>query len=262
MSDISRNLHSCIFGSKNTWDDWHMIPIKRPFIVNAELKEKTIDLEGTNGELDYTTALRGYPLYENRKDSLKFRLVDSPEFDSVMKRRNDIASYLHGRYRKLTLEDEPQYYYQGRFELTENKFKGTKDWADITIKYNLEPFKYSILQSTDDWLWDPFSFEDGIIQKSLFYGMETSSDDLKYIENLNGIVGDMAVNPVIKVNVDSGKTIDIWTYSTFTKTWNGKKSYSTSQTDSNSGLVFDVTTTRLAYKGYGTIDITFRTGRL
>lgn len=261
MSDTSKKMHSVKFGSYNSWDDWHMMPVKRPFIENAGLKEKTVDIVGANGELDYTTALRGYPLYENRKGKLKFRLVDDG-FKSMLSRRNAIASYLHGRYRQMVLEDEPQYYYQGRFQLTDNVYKGTGDFADIEIEYNLEPYKYHVTQSTDDWLWDPFSFEDGVIQKSLFYGMTTDSDDWKYIENLNDIVGDMAVYPVIKVNVDSGKTIDIWTYSDFTKAWDGRASYSTSQTDADSGLVFDTRTTRLAYRGYGTIDITFRTGRL
>ena len=261
MSNTSKKLHSVKFGSKNSWDDWHIIPVKRPFIENAEPKFKTVDIVGADGELDYTTALRGYPLYENRSGTLKFRMVDNGDLKSVMHRRNEIASYLHGRYRQMTLEDEPEYYYQGRFELTDNSFKGTKDWADISIKYNLEPFKYSILQSTDDWLWDPFSFDDGVIQKSFFYGISTNSTDWKYINNLNSIVGDMAVNPVIKVTVDSGKTIDLHTYSSFTKTWSGK-TYSISQTDDASDIVFDINTTRLRYRGYGTIDITFRTGRL
>ena len=75
MSDTSRKIHSVIFGSYNTWDDWHLIPVKRPFIVNAPLKEKSVDLTGANGELDFTTALLGYPLYENRKNSLKALLL-------------------------------------------------------------------------------------------------------------------------------------------------------------------------------------------
>ena len=72
----------------------------------------------------------------------------------------------------------------------------------------------------------------------------------------------MPVYPVIKVTVDSGKTIDVWTYNTKDGAWSGKAHYTASQTDTGSGLVFDVNTTRVAYRGYGTIDITFRTGRL
>ena len=262
MSEQSKKLHSVIFGSKNTWDDWHLLPIKRPFIVNAPYKQKSVDLIGANGELDYTTALLGYPLYGNRKKSLVFRIVDAKDQHSAQTRRDEIASYLHGRYRLMTLEDQPDYYYQGRFELIENTYKGKSDWADVEISYNLEPFKYYVTQSTDDWLWDPFSFETGIIQKAFFYGIETSSDSWTYINDLVSLVGDMPVYPVITVTVDSGKTIQIQTYNTRDGAWSGSVTYPASTTDADSGLVFDVNTTRVRIKGYGTVDITFRTGRL
>ena len=262
MSDTSKRLHSVTFGNYNTWDDWHLIPVKRPFIVNPAVKFKSVDLVGANGELDYTTTLVGYPLYENRKNSLVFRMVDAEDQHSAQARRDEIVAYLHGRYRQMTLEDQPEYYYQGRFEVTDNTYKGKGEWADITINYNLEPFKYYISQSTDDWLWDPFSFETGIIQKAFFYGIETSSDSWTYINNLVSLVGDMPVYPVIKVTVDSGKTVQIQTYNTRDGAWSGSVTYSASTTDADSGLVFDVNTTRVRIKGYGTVDITFRTGRL
>lgn len=262
MSELSKNLHSVIFGNKNTFDDWHLIPVRRPFIVNPPTKFKSVDLIGANGELDYTTALLGYPLYENRKNSLVFRIIDAKDQHSAQTRRDEIASYLHGRYRQMTLEDQPDYYYQGRFEVTDNTYKGKGDWADIEIAYNLEPFKYYVTQSTDDWLWDPFSFENGVIQKALFAGIETSSDTWKYINDLTALVGDMPVYPVITVTVDSGQTIQMQTYSIRTGSWSATKTYSSSQTDNNSGFVFDVNTTRVRIKGYGTVDITFRTGRL
>ena len=262
MSELSRNIHSVIFGSKNTWDDWHLIPVKRPFIVNPPTKFKSIDLIGASGELDYTTALTGYPVYGNRKNSLMFRIVDAKDQHSAQVRRDEIASYLHGRYRQLTLEDQPDYYYQGRFELVDNSYKGKGDWADIEISYNLEPFKYYVTESTEDWLWDPFSFENGVIQKAIFAGIETDSDTWIYINDLVSLVGDMPVYPVIKVVVDSGKTIQIQTYNTRDGAWSGSVTYSASTTDADSGLVFDVNTTRVRIKGYGTVDITFRTGRL
>ena len=30
------------------------------------------------------------------------------------------------------------------------------------------PYKWSLLSSTDDWLWDPFNFQNGVIRPALF----------------------------------------------------------------------------------------------
>ena len=37
-----------------------------------------------------------------------------------------------------------------------NAWKSEKDWSRITIDYDVGPYKWSVLSSTDDWLWDPF----------------------------------------------------------------------------------------------------------
>ena len=58
--------HSITFGDKNTWDDWHLIPSKRPSFNPPNVKSQYVDIPGGNGVLDLTESLTGYPLYNTR----------------------------------------------------------------------------------------------------------------------------------------------------------------------------------------------------
>ena len=62
------------------------------------------------------------------------------------------------------IEDEPEYYYVGRFMVGDfEPLEG--NWGDIEISYILNAYKLDIVNSTDDWLWDPFNFETGVIRE-------------------------------------------------------------------------------------------------
>ena len=41
--------HSITIGDKNTWDDWHMIPVTPPVIAPPVEKTISLDVEGRNG---------------------------------------------------------------------------------------------------------------------------------------------------------------------------------------------------------------------
>lgn len=165
MSELSKALHSIVFGDKNTYDDWFLMPIDRPVIVPPELKYVSVDIAGADGELDLSEALTPFPVFENRKGTLKFRMLDNGLSEkSVLRRKQEIMNYLHGKRMKVVLEDDRGYYYLGRVEVDDFKFKGIKDWADITFRYNLEPYKYETTTTAEDWLWDPFNFETGVIR--------------------------------------------------------------------------------------------------
>ena len=58
---------------------------------------------------------------------------------------------------KMVLEDEPYYYYDGRFSL--NEWKSENYNSKVVINYVLKPYKYNIFGESGAWLWDPFNFE-------------------------------------------------------------------------------------------------------
>lgn len=162
----------------NTWDDWHLIPSSRPLITPPSFKSNYIDVPGANGSIDASTTLvsypkysqtgaiadstvvESYPTYNNRTGSIEFYVMN--DYGEWYNRYSDAMDYLHGQKVKIILEDEPDYYYQGR--MTVNQWRSEKDWSKITLDYNVAPFKYELFSSVEDWLWDPFSFIDGVIR--------------------------------------------------------------------------------------------------
>lgn len=152
--------HSITIGDKNTWDDWHLVPTSRPKFNMPQVKTNFVDIPGGDGMIDLTTALTGRPAYGNRQGSFEFLVMN--DYGNWYERYSDIANYLHGKEFKAILDDDPEYYYEGRFTL--NEWRSEEHWSQIVIDYNVGPYKKSLLSAGDKWLWDPFNFETGRIE--------------------------------------------------------------------------------------------------
>ena len=152
--------HSITIGDKNTWDDWHLIPTSRPLFNPPSVKTTLVSIPGGDGSLDLTEALAGRPTYENRTGSWTFAVENG--FRDWAELYSEVMAYLHGKELIAILEDDPNYYYKGRFAV--NGWKSNKDYSEITIDYNVGPYKKSVHATGDDWLWDPFNFETGVIR--------------------------------------------------------------------------------------------------
>lgn len=133
-------------GCYNTWDDFHLIPTSRPIIAPPSVKTNTIDLPGGNGVLDLSYSLTKCPLYDNRKGSLEF-IVD-PDQDTWINVYQKLSNYLDGRYRYMTLEDDPYWVYEGKFMV--NDWQSDEHWSTITIDYDVKPYKRYILKTDPD----------------------------------------------------------------------------------------------------------------
>lgn len=152
--------HSITIGNKNTWDDWHLIPATRPLFNPPTVKTNMVNIPGGDGVLDLTTALAGRPTYNNRTGSWTFYVQNGFKDWSAL--YSEIMVYLHGQQFRAILEDDPAYYYEGRFSV--NQWKSDQQWSQIVIDYNVGPYKKEINNTGFDWLWDPFNFETGIIR--------------------------------------------------------------------------------------------------
>lgn len=166
--------HSLNIGNYNTWDTWHLIPTSRPVINPPDTKTKYVDLPGGNGQIDLTDALNGWPVYDTRTGSIEFAVAHNYTLDPVRgavdptygewaDRYSDIMNSIQGRYFKTTLEDDPYWTYLGRFSV--NDWKSDQHNSVITLDYELYPYKVEPYYSDEDWLWDPFDFETGIVQE-------------------------------------------------------------------------------------------------
>lgn len=162
---MDRPFYSVTFGTKNTWDEWALMPVKagRIEFVTPNVKHESVEIAGADGELDLSEVLTGYPLYENRRGSLKFRFYDNGV--PVRSRWDQLKNYLHGRSMTAIIEDDPSYYYEGRFMVGDIEWSKRGNWADTEISYDVQPYKSDITDSTEDWLWDPFNFDTGVVRE-------------------------------------------------------------------------------------------------
>lgn len=142
--------HSVYFDNMNTFSDWHLVPQGRPLVAMPELKSTVVDIPGANGSLDLTEALTGYPIYQNRSGSILFYVLTPPQevelglspLGNWSERYSDISSFVHGRVRRIRLEDDPDWYYEGRCSLmwtSNNDGSG----SEVEISYDVDPYKYS-----------------------------------------------------------------------------------------------------------------------
>lgn len=137
--------HSITFGDKNTWDDWHIVPTTRPVFNPPKVKTKTLDISGGNGVIDLSESLTGYPVFNNREGSFEFIVMnDYMEWQELY---STISDYIHGRRMRAILEDDDEYYYEGRFAV--NSWKSEKNNSKITIDYSVAPYKRRLTDSSE-----------------------------------------------------------------------------------------------------------------
>lgn len=146
-------------GSKNTWDDWFLIPSSRPVFNPPSPNYVFVDILGS-APLDISDTLTGEVVLSNRTGSLEFYV------DNGHMKWNELYSYimdfLHGKTLKAYLEDDPTYYYEGRFAV--NEWLSEPHHSKIVIDYNLGPYKMEKYSSLEAWKWDEFNFETGVIR--------------------------------------------------------------------------------------------------
>lgn len=198
--------HSVTFGDKNTWDDWRIVPASRPLFAPPKQKTVILDIPGASSSLDLSEALTGYPLFEDREGSMEFIVMN--DFRPWQDAYSDIMGYLHGRRMRAKLEDDPGWYYEGRFAV--NAWKSQKDYSRIVIDYRVGPYKWSEEASCDDWVWDPFSFRTGVISSVWCKDIPVTSASLWTERSFPvDVTGNAPVSPEIVVQGSGGTGVDV-----------------------------------------------------
>lgn len=166
--------HSIFFGDegkwKNTYDDWYLIPTSRPVFNPPEAKTNYFDISGADWHLDMTETLNNQIAYNARIGQHEFIVENGHKEWYIL--YSEIMNYLHGRRMKAVLENDLGFYYVGRFKV--NNWKSDKRYSKITLDYDVHPYKFERFSSLEDWEWDSFNFETGIIReyKDLYFKRE------------------------------------------------------------------------------------------
>lgn len=130
------------FGEYHSYDDLSLI-LNSKEIETPEPKTETIDIPGDDGELDFTE-FSGAVRYKNRKLTFEFSYIGAQS--TFMDEFSTVQNAIHGKKMKITLDDDPNFYYVGR--CTVNKWKADKNVGKITVEANCEPYKYKQLVTT------------------------------------------------------------------------------------------------------------------
>ena len=153
------------------------------------------------------------------------------------------------------MEDDPEHYYEGRFFF--NEWKSDKDWSRITLDYNLKPYKMDIHSTTEEWMWDPFNFDTGIILKDII----VDSEEYRSFD-LQDYIGRMPVCPTFTVTADNGIYARIYNRELGIDT----ETFLNNGTHHNPEIMLSNTNglnrVSLAFKGHGTVSMDFRNGGL
>jgi hypothetical protein len=146
------------FGTKHSYNDFGLI-LSSKEIGLPEPKTESVSVIGRDGDIDLTDALGDMVTFENRKITLTFSVLNAHIYwVSVL---STVANYLHGKKMQVILDDDKNFYYYGRCKI--NQFKSNKTLATLIIECDVEPYKIDVNSAGVPWLWDIFSFVNGII---------------------------------------------------------------------------------------------------
>lgn len=224
---------------RNTWQHWRIVPTSRPAIAPPPLKEHYVDVPGSNGKIDLVQSLTGYPTYGNRTGKIEFAVMN--DFRHWQTAYTDIMTTLHGKRMLMVYEEDPEYYYVGRWFV--EKWDTGKNRSTLTLSYDLEPYKWRLYDAADSWLWDPFNFSNGVIasRSSINFSTDITVDsDETYTamittgafeggliidpegpidegyadaqENISSVIGNAPVPMQLRVVPDEGKSVEIHMY--------------------------------------------------
>lgn len=166
----------------HTLRDWGLAIGNNNYIGSPEVEKNYIEVPGMDGMLDMTEAVTGRPIFKSREIKINFGGIrERQSWDSVI---SDIRNKIHGQKIKITFDNTPDYYWLGRAEVID--FDRSRELGTFTLSIPYaDPYKYDINSSAEEWEWDPFNFETGVIR----------------------YIGNTTINGSVTINVPAGKML-------------------------------------------------------
>lgn len=192
--------HGMTIGGKHTWTDWSLLPKDGiPTFVAPQPRTRYVEVPLASGSIDQSQVITGEISYDDRKGSFEFLLLEDEPFEAA---KSGITSHLAGRRVNCVLDDDPSYFYTGRFWV--NEAKSNKGYGLIVIDYIVDPYKYSNQRTGSmDWLWND------LFGVTIYYGT-FAVNGLKQRTLINP--SGQSITPTITCSSPMTVTIDGLTY--------------------------------------------------
>lgn len=214
-------MNTVVFDSLDSYADLGLYLTSREIGLPSP-KISSVEIPGADGAIDLSEALTGEMRYSDRV--LKFTFAFIGNRLNAASKKMMVFRLIHGRRMKITLSEQPQYYYYGRVTISDSK--STKRVETITVSVDADPYIYKASETV-------ISFS-------------VNSSEAKTISLLSR----MSVIPVINVSSDMTAKFNETTYAL------------SSGDNKNLGIVLCTGDNRIDFTGTGTVKISFREGEL
>lgn len=147
--------------SYHTYRNWDLVVTNSTPVGAPEQQTNFIEVIGRNSLIDVSDALIGRPSYKSRKITIKLAgIKQRKSWDNVI---SDFRNKIDGRIIQVIFDNDKQYYYRGRCHV--EGFERIYDKGEFTLSIPMaDPYKYEVSSVTEPWLWNPFSFVDGVVR--------------------------------------------------------------------------------------------------
>lgn len=147
--------------SKHTYDDYGLIMTSHN-IPKPDAQRQVVNVPYKSGSIDLTDIAGDTPYKDREGLSFSFTFKDGGR-EHVETRVSDISKFIHGKKLIMISDADPLFFYIVRLQVKFNKTAPA--WCNLTMEGTSEPFKYARYKAGENWIWDTFSFVDGIITK-------------------------------------------------------------------------------------------------
>lgn len=230
-------MNTIILDGKNLYNEYGLVLNSYSEKMPAP-KVNKIEIPGLDGYLDITEAIIGRVIYSEREINAKLTVTGNKK--TIEYNLSDFFNEFHGNKVKIVLPDR-EGYLEGRciIEDTERHIRS----GTITASFVCQPFFYDNTEAGDeDWLWDLFSFEQGIIYPT-FYAISGET-------TITVPSAPKSSTPIIKSTAD------------MTLTFRGETYHIKTGENRMTGMVLDNGDNQMTVTGNGTLVFVYRGKRL
>ena len=203
MSNIGMGATITVESTGQSWHtqrDWGLAIGNNDYIGDPVQETNYIDIPGASCHLDASEALTGRPVFKHRPIKILFGgMRQRTMWDNVI---SEFRNQIEGRVIHITFDNDPNYYWRGRVNIA--NFDRVRELGKFYMEIpTADPYKYDVFTSEDDWEWDSFDFEYGVVR---YIGtIDITSDTI-----ITTPRGGMEVVPIFDITYINGSSLEVY----------------------------------------------------